>query len=134
MRPRRVGCGTPARRWRNTEQEYFLQADYSPTSRLTVNASVRYSDFGVYEETAGVAANLYAADAQGRIVPNINPYTYGLTANDLAPVAPDRPLYAPDRNNLSVRDARFLGSAHASRSSTRPSPSVAGLRGAASAR
>jgi hypothetical protein len=46
---------------------------------------------------------LYAVDAQGRIVPNVNPYTFGPTANVMAPVADGRPLYAPDRNNLQPR-------------------------------
>lgn len=97
------GPATPDRRWQNTEQEYFVQADYTVSPRLTVNAGVRYSLFGVYEETSGVAANLYAVDPQGRIVPNVNPYTFGLTANVMAPVTGDRPLYAPDRNNFQPR-------------------------------
>jgi hypothetical protein len=97
------GPPTPDRKWRNTEQEYFVQADYNVSPRLTVNAGVRYSYFGVYEETSGVAANLYAVDSQGRIVPNVNPYTFGPTANVMAPVAEDRPLYAPDRNNVQPR-------------------------------
>lgn len=97
------GPPTPDRRWRNTEQEYFVQADYTARPRLTINAGVRYSYFGVYEETAGVAANLYAVDAQGQIVPNVNPFTYGLTANVMAPVGSGRPLYAPDRNNVQPR-------------------------------
>jgi hypothetical protein len=96
------GPTTPDRRWRNTEQEYFVQADYN-WSQLTINAGVRYSYFGVYEEANGVAANLYAVNAQGQIVPNINPYTFGTTANVMAAVAPDRPLYAPDRNNFQPR-------------------------------
>jgi hypothetical protein len=97
------GPPTPDRQWRNTEQEYFVQADIAATPRLTLNAGVRYSYFGVYEERSGIAANLYAVDAQGRIVPDINPFTFGLTANTMAPVAPGRPLYAPDRNNVQPR-------------------------------
>jgi len=97
------GPPTPDREWRNTEQEYFVQADFSPVSRLTVNAGLRYSYFGVYGERGGVAANLYAVDAKGAIVPNISPFTNGLTANVMAAVAPDRPLYAPDRNNFQPR-------------------------------
>lgn len=97
------GPPTPDRRWKNTEQEYFAQADYSITPSLTVNLGVRYSYFGVYREASGVAANLYAVDAQGRIVPDINPYTSGVTANVMAPVAADRPLYQPDWNNVQPR-------------------------------
>lgn len=97
------GPPTPDRRWRNTEQEYFVQADYTPMPHLTINAGMRYSYFGVYEEASGVAANLYAVDEQGRIVPNINPFTYGVTANVMAPVAEGRALYAPDRNNVQPR-------------------------------
>jgi hypothetical protein len=97
------GPPTPDRRWRNIEQEYFIQADYPVTPALTLNLGLRYSDFGVYGETSGVAANLYAVDAQGRIVPDVNPFTYGVAANVMAPVTEDRPLYQPDRNNLQPR-------------------------------
>jgi hypothetical protein len=96
------GPSTPDRRWQNTEQEYFFQADFAPTRRLTLNAGVRYSDFGVYAERDGVAANLYGVK-DGQIVPNVSPYTFGPTANVMAPVIDGRPLYAPDRNNLQSR-------------------------------
>ena len=36
-------------------------------------------------------------------MPGISPFTSGLTANVIAPVADGRPLYAPDRNNLQPR-------------------------------
>jgi hypothetical protein len=97
------GPPTPDRRWRNTEQEYFVQADYSLKSALMVSLGLRYSNFGIYRETAGIAANLYAVDAQGGIVPDINPFTHGVAANVMAPVTTDRPLYQPDRNNLQPR-------------------------------
>jgi hypothetical protein len=97
------GPPTPDRQWTNTEQEYFVQADYTPKPNLTLNLGVRYSYFGVYAEADGIGANLYAVDAQGRIVPNISPYTFGPTANVMAAVADDRPLYAPDRNNVQPR-------------------------------
>lgn len=97
------GPSTPDRRWANTEQEYFAQGDWAIADRLTVNAGVRYSLYGVYEETSGVAANLYAVDSAGRIVPDVSPYTFGPTDNVMAPVADGRPLYAPDRNNLQPR-------------------------------
>jgi TonB dependent receptor len=97
------GPPTPDRVWKNTEQEYFIQADYTVTPRLTANAGVRYSYFGVYKEASGIAANLYAVDAQGQIIRDINPFTFGVTANAMAPVAEDRPLYQPDRNNLQPR-------------------------------
>ena len=64
-------------------------------TELTLNLGVRYSYFGVYAEADGIGANLYAVDAQGRIVPDVNPYTFGPTANVMAAVADDRPLYAP---------------------------------------
>jgi hypothetical protein len=94
---------TPDRHWQSTEQEYFVQADLALPRGLTLNAGVRYSDFGVYSERDGAAANLYAVDASGQIVPNVSPYTFGLTANVMAPATDDRPLYAPDRNNLQPR-------------------------------
>jgi hypothetical protein len=97
------GPSTPDRRWKNIEQEYFVQADVTPTPRLTVNAGLRYSLFGVYGETSGIAANLYAVNPQGQIVPNVSPFTFGPTANVMAPVADGRPLYAPDRNNVQPR-------------------------------
>lgn len=97
------GPPTPDRRWTNTEQEYFAQADLQMTPQLTVNAGVRYSYFGVYQEADGIAANLYAVDAQGRILPDIDPFTNGVAANVMAPVTSDRPLYQPDRNNFQPR-------------------------------
>jgi hypothetical protein len=97
------GPSTPDRKWRNTEQEYFAQADVTLNRRVTLNLGLRYSHFGIYEETSGVAANLYAVDASGRIIPDINPFANGVTANVMAPVAEDRPLYQPDRNNVQPR-------------------------------
>jgi hypothetical protein len=98
-----MGPTTPDRHWQATEQEYFAQADYLATRRLTLNLGVRYSDFGVYSERDGAVGNLYAVNATGQIVLHISPYTYGLTANVMAPVAADRPLYGHDRNNLQPR-------------------------------
>jgi hypothetical protein len=97
------GPPTPDRIWTNTEQEYFAQADWAVTDHLTVNAGLRYSLFGVYRERDGVAANLYAVDPSGQIVANVNPYTFGPTANVMAPAIDDRPMYAPDRNNVQPR-------------------------------
>jgi hypothetical protein len=97
------GPPTPDRRWRNTEQEYFVQADYTVRPSLTVNLGLRYSYFGVYGETSGIGANLYAVDANGRIVPDINPFTFGVAQNVMAAVADGRPLYQSDRNNLQPR-------------------------------
>jgi hypothetical protein len=97
------GPPTPDRRWQSTEQEYFVQADLALRRGLTLNLGLRYSNFGVYEETSGAGANLYALDPAGRIVPDVSPFTYGLTANVMAPATKDRPLYAPDRNNVQPR-------------------------------
>lgn len=97
------GPPTPDRRWTSTEQEYFVQADYALPRNLTVNLGLRYSDYGVYRETTGAGANLYAIDDAGRIVPGISPYTFGLTRNVMAPSTADRPLYRRDRNNLQPR-------------------------------
>jgi hypothetical protein len=97
------GPPTPDRHWQSTEQEYFVQADYALRHNVTLNAGVRYSDFGIYKERDGVAANLYAIDANGEIVPNVSPFTFGPTANVMAPATDDRPLYGADRNNFQPR-------------------------------
>ena len=47
------GPATPDRRWRSTEQEYFIQADYAIRQNLTFNLGLRYSYFGVYSEATG---------------------------------------------------------------------------------
>jgi hypothetical protein len=97
------GPATPRREWRSTQQDYFTQADWQVRDRLTLNAGLRYSNFGVYSEAGGALANLYATDASGAIVADASPFAFGRTANTVAPVADGRPFYQPDRNNLQPR-------------------------------
>lgn len=99
-----VGPTTPLRRYRSTEQEYFLQTDWRARPNLTLNLGVRYSYFGVYSEADSAFGNLYARNPQtGEIVPDVSPFAFGRTANVIAPLADDRPLYQPDRNNFQPR-------------------------------
>ena len=91
------------RGWRDTQQEYFSQADWRLRRDLTVNLGLRYSYFGVYREVNGVASNLYATNSSGSIVPEANSFQFGRLNNVVAAVAPGRPLYQPDRNNFAPR-------------------------------
>lgn len=98
-----VGPTTPLRRYRSTQQEYFLQTDWRVRSNLTLNLGVRYSYFGVYSEADSAFGNLYAVNSSGQIVPDVSPFAFGRTANVIAPLADGRPLYQPDRNNFQPR-------------------------------
>lgn len=93
---------TPLRTYRSLQQEYFAQADWRPSSRLTVDFGVRYSIFGVYEFEG--ASNLYAVDpANGALVPDVSPLEFGRTANRVELVDDGRPLYQSDLDNIQPR-------------------------------
>ena len=96
------GPTTPLRGFRSTQQEYFAQADVRLRRDLSINLGLRYGYFGVYSEVNGALANLYATNS-GQVVPDVSPFTFGRTANTVAPIADGRPLYQPDRNNFQPR-------------------------------
>jgi Carboxypeptidase regulatory-like domain/TonB-dependent Receptor Plug Domain len=92
----------PQRVYRSLQQEYFTQADWRLSSRVTANLGVRYSIFGVYRFDG--ASNLYAVDpATGSIVPDISPLSFGRTSNRIERVSDERPLYQSDLNNIQPR-------------------------------
>lgn len=97
------GPTTALRHFTSSRQEYFTQADVRATAGLTVNLGVRYSYYGVYSETNGAIANLFATDASGAIVDDVPPFHFGRTSNIVAPAADGRALYRPDRNNWQPR-------------------------------
>jgi hypothetical protein len=93
---------TPQRTYRSLQQEYFAQADWRVSPRLTANLGVRYSISGVYSFDG--ASNLYAVDpATGSVIPDVSPLAFGPTANRVELVTEDRPLYQPDWNNVQPR-------------------------------
>ena len=91
------------RGWRDTQQEYFSQADWRLRNDLTLNLGLRYSYFGVYREVNGVASNLYAVTPIGNLDPSADPFQYGRLNNQVAAVSSGRPLYQPDYNNFAPR-------------------------------
>jgi len=97
------GPRTPMRGYRSKQQEYFTQADWQARRDVTLNLGLRYSYFGVYREVNNAVSNLYAVDASGKIVDDVDPFKFGRTANVMAIVNGDRPFYQPDRNNLQPR-------------------------------
>jgi Carboxypeptidase regulatory-like domain len=97
------GVTTPLRGWRQTEQEYFTQADWRVRPDVTVNFGIRYAYFGVLHEVNNVLSNLYAADGSGRIVPDVSPLNFGRSANTIARVDSGRPFYRPDYKNFQPR-------------------------------
>jgi hypothetical protein len=93
---------TPQRKYRSLQHEYFAQADWQLSSRLTMNAGVRYSIFGVYRIDG--AANLFAVDpASGAVVPDTSPFAHGRTANRVEVVGDSLPPYRRDLDNLQPR-------------------------------
>jgi len=102
------GSTTARRGYRATQAEYFTQADWRVSPRLTLNLGLRYTDFGVYSEVNGALSNLYATDTQGNIVPDVSPFAFGRTRNRVAVSTGGLPFYQPDRNNFQPR----LGAAY----------------------
>jgi len=97
------GPDTALRNFSSHRQEYFAQADWKATRSLTLNLGLRYSYFGVYRETNDAISNLYAVDGSGNPVPDVSPFTFGRTANDLFPVTSSRRMYEPTRTNFQPR-------------------------------
>jgi hypothetical protein len=94
---------TALRNFSSHRQEYFAQADWKATRTLTLNLGMRYSYFGVYRETNNAVSNLYAVDGSGNPVPDVSPFAFGRTANDLFQASSSLPLYQPTRNNFQPR-------------------------------
>jgi len=92
---------TPQRVYRSLQQEYFAQADWRISPRLTANVGARYSIFGAYRFDG--ASNLYAVDPSGSVVPDVSPLTFGRTATSVERVTDGRPLYQSDLNNVQPR-------------------------------
>lgn len=97
------GPSTPQRGWRATEQEYFLQADFHWTPSVTINAGLRYSPAGAIGVVGNFQGNLYAVNSSGQPVSGVHPFTFGPVANQMLSVAPGRPLFTSDLNNLQPR-------------------------------
>jgi hypothetical protein len=97
------GPTTALRGWRATEQEYYTQADYRWRPSVTFNLGLRYSPGGPYSVVGNYMGNLYAVDSSGKIVPGVSAFKFGPTANTVAAVSGDRPLFQGDRNNFQPR-------------------------------
>jgi hypothetical protein len=97
------GTTTPLRGYRQTEQEYFSQADLRLGSQLTVNLGLRYSYYGVLSEEHGLLSNLYAVDANGQLVPDASPFQFGRFSNRVETVGGGRSFYQPDGNHFQPR-------------------------------
>lgn len=97
------GPSTPQRGWRATEQEYFAQADWRVRPGLTLNGGLRYSPAQSIGVVGNYQGNLYAVDAAGNAIPGVSPFTNGPRANAMFSVAPGRPIFNADWNNLQPR-------------------------------
>jgi hypothetical protein len=97
------GPTTALRTFETSRQELFAQADWQARPDLTVNLGMRYSYFGVYDEVNHAVGNLYATDTAGNIVADVSPFQSGRTANVVAAISDDLPLYRRDRNNFEPR-------------------------------
>lgn len=97
------GPVTPQRGWRNTEQEYFTQADFRLRPSVTINAGLRYSPASAINVVGNYQGNLYAIDSSGKPIPGVSPYRSGLAANRVAGVSADLPIFNSDRNNFQPR-------------------------------
>jgi hypothetical protein len=95
------GPTTALRHFTSSRQEYFSQADLRVTSNLMMNLGVRYTSTGVYRERDDAIANLYAVRADGNLVRDVHPFTFGRAANRLAPAGEE--MYQPDRDNWQPR-------------------------------
>lgn len=97
------GPDTPLRGWRSTEQEYFVQADLRLRPVLTINAGLRYSPAGAIGVVGNFQGNLYAIDSGGNPIPGVSPFSRGCTANRVASVTAERPIFNSDLNNFQPR-------------------------------
>lgn len=93
---------TPLRTYRSLQQEYFAQADWRLSPRLSIDLGVRYSIFGVYEFEG--ASNLYAVNpTSNALVPDVSPLAFSRTANRVELTGDGRPLYQADLDNVQPR-------------------------------
>jgi hypothetical protein len=97
------GPTTPMRGYRSRQQEYFIQNDWRVRRDLTLNLGLRYSFFGVWREVNNALSNLFAVDAAGNVVPDVNPFKFGRTQNRVVRLTDDLRYYNPDYNNLQPR-------------------------------
>lgn len=97
------GPSTPLRGWRATEQEYFTQADFRWRPDVTFNLGLRYSPATAIGVVGNYQGNLYAVDGSGNPIAGVSPFLSGFTANRVASVAQDRPIFNSDLNNWQPR-------------------------------
>jgi len=70
---------------------------------VTINAGVRYSPAGAIGVVGNYQGNLYAVDSGGNPIAGVSPFQNGFTANRVASVAPGRPIFNTDWNNVQPR-------------------------------
>lgn len=97
------GPTTPMRGWRSMQQEYLVQGDWRVRPNLTLNLGLHYTYNGVYSEVNNAYSNLYAVDSSGSVVPDVSPWEFGPTANQIVAGGTGVPFYQPDRNNFQPR-------------------------------